>query len=229
MFVWLITNTPAKDYERVILDGAKQLREISATETFDNFVNGFFGAQKQALSVAFGDVLRRAHSSDMRGFRLRYLLAKLTQHVDIDAYGASEARVDLSHYMVGGNDIEHILADSASAEALGEFGEFAVDPELIQRLGNLMLIEKSVNRSLQNKPYSVKIGGYSSSQFLLARCQVAYQTVGVNDQITRAMKKLPTYPKWNRKMVEDPQMRLAMLAYEVWDVPLAASHSIKPV
>jgi hypothetical protein len=226
MFVWLVTNTPTKDYERIILDGAKQLREITTADKFDDFAKSFFSAHKEALSVAFNDALRRAHSYDMRAFRLRYLLAKLTQHVDLDAYGASGARTDLSHYMAGGNDIEHILPDSPSAEAFDEFGEVSIDQELIQRLGNLMLVEKSVNRSFKNKPYSVKITVYPSSQFLLARCQAAHQTVGVNDQITRAMKKLPTYPKWNRKAVDDRQNHLAMLAHEVWGVPQPSSRSV---
>jgi hypothetical protein len=53
----------------------------------------------------------------------------------------------------GGNDVEHILPDSPSAEALEEFSEVP-GQELSQRLENLMLVEKSVNRALGNKPYS---------------------------------------------------------------------------
>jgi hypothetical protein len=36
------------------------------------------------------------------------------------------------------------------------------------------------------------------------------------------MKKLPTYPKWNRAAVEERQQNLASLAYEVWSVPKPA-------
>jgi len=219
MFVWLVTNTPAKDYERAIMDGAKQLRGMKTAHEFELFSKSFFAAQKLVLAASFNDALLRLHSYEMRGFRLKYLLAKLTQQIDLQAYGATGPRSDLSHYMDGGNDIEHILPDAPSTEALQEFGESAADGELIQRLGNLMLVEKAVNRSLGNKPYSQKVGAYPGSQFLLVRCQAAHQTVGVNDQITKTMKKLPTYPKWNRAAVGERQQNLASLAYEVWSVP----------
>jgi hypothetical protein len=149
----------------------------------------------------------------VRGFRLKYLLAKLTQHIDLAAYGATGARAELAHYMDGGNDIEHTLPDTPSAQGLLEFGEeMADDNELIQRLGNLMLVERSVNRSLGNKAYSAKIAIYPSSQFLLVRCQAEHQIVGVNDQITKTMKGLPAYPHWNRGAVQQRQEQLTSLA-----------------
>jgi hypothetical protein len=174
MFVWLATNTPAKDYERAIMDGARQLRTIKTAAEFEVFSGDFFGEQKRVRAALFRDTLLRVHSYDMRGFRLKYLLAKITQYVDVDAYGATGARADLSHYTDGGNDIEHIFPDTPSSEALREFGEVSADGELIQRLGNLLLVEKSVNRALGNKPYSEKLEAYRSSQFLLVRCQAAH-------------------------------------------------------
>jgi tetratricopeptide (TPR) repeat protein len=221
MFVWLITNTPTKDYERAIVDGAKQLRSVKDAADFDMFKTVYFDRAKKPLAEKFYDSLLRLHSYDTRAFRIKYLLAKLTQHVDLEAYGGTGARVDLAHYTDGGNDIEHILPDTPSSEALQEFGEDGPDNELIQRLGNLMLIEKSVNRALGNKRYSAKIGVYPSSQFLLVRCQSEYPKVGVNDQITKTMNSLETFPRWDRKALQRRQLRLASIALNVWGVEYA--------
>jgi hypothetical protein len=48
MFVWLITNTPTNDYERTIVEGAKQLRGMKTAAEFEAFSVGFFAVQKSA-------------------------------------------------------------------------------------------------------------------------------------------------------------------------------------
>ena len=80
----------------------------------------------------------------------------MTRYFDVLAYGVT-GREGLSHYLETKNDIEHILAQGADEDGKLEFGEGADDNELIQRLGNLMLVELSVNRVIQNRPYSEKI------------------------------------------------------------------------
>ena len=105
MFVWLITGTPGKDYERKIVDAAHRLREVPDQE-FEAFVAEVFVAERRALRREFERSLLTLRTGDLRTFRLRYLLAKITQHVDIQAYGPSESRNRLSDYTAGGNDID---------------------------------------------------------------------------------------------------------------------------
>ena len=154
---------------------------------------------------------------DLRKFRLRYLLAKVTQYFDIEAYGA-QGRMALSHYLDTQNDIEHIMPENPDDEAVEEFGEGADDEELINRLGNLMLIERSVNRVIKNKAYSVKAETYPSSQFLIARCQQQLLKNGKNDQITRAMKRLNPAEEWNAGSIKKRQEWLAEVSLEIWGV-----------
>ena len=150
------------------------------------------------------------------------MLAKITQAVDLQAYGPSESRDRLADYTAGGNDIEHIMAAGADAAAIAEFGEHAQDDAVIQSLGNLLLIEKSINRSISNTQYSEKIKSYAQSKFLLTRCQAdtAAQLVGVADQITKTVQALDCWPKWTVTDVEARQLFLTKLACRVWDVPV---------
>lgn len=221
MFVWLITGTPGKDYERKLVDAAHRLRTVSQ-DNFDGFVEDVFVKERAELARSFFRALKELRANDLRQFRLRYLIAKITQYVDLQAYGSSDSRDRLMDYTSGGNDIEHILADNADADAQQEFGDRAQDQEVIQSLGNLLLIEKSINRSISNTRYSEKIKGYGQSKFLLTRCQADTQAqlVGVADQITRTVQALDCWPNWTVTDVEARQLFLTRLACRVWDVPV---------
>jgi hypothetical protein len=218
MCVWLVTNTPTKEYERLIVEWAGRLRALQPKNDFDQFVAGTFVDTRKALAPNFETVMRSAKKTDMRAFRMRYLLAKLTQHVDLEAYGSNGGQASLGHYVDGKNDIEHILPETPSADALKEFGDAAADEEIIQPLGNLLLLEDAVNRSIQNDAYSEKIKIYPTSQFLLTRCLAAHLPVGTNDRITRATRDIPVYKNWNRQNIQLRQDYLAKLSMEVWRI-----------
>lgn len=219
LFVWLITGTPGKEYERRIVDAAHTLRGTT-DENFEDFVRSTFRRERSALFTDFKSRLLSLKLGDTRQFRIRYLLAKLTQHVDLLAYGPSQGRDDLQEYVAGGNDIEHILPDNGDMEAIAEFGDGGDDQPIIQRLGNLLLIEKSINRAIQNGRYSSKITVYPQSKYLLTRCQASNQSgqVRVADKITIAAKTLEVFPHWNADAVRKRQEFLAKLAATVWDV-----------
>jgi hypothetical protein len=217
MCAWLVTNTPTKDYERLVVEWAGRLRQV-AVHDFDEFVAETFVATRKTLSEPFVRALQSLKKTDTRAFRVRYLLGKLTQFIDLKAYGIDGGHYFLEHYVEGKNDVEHILPETPSADALREFGMSDVAPEIIQRLGNLLLIEDSVNRSIQNDAYSAKIRVYPKSQFLLTRCLAERLEVGVNDRITRATKEIPAYPEWNVQNIQSRQVYLANLAKLVWEV-----------
>jgi hypothetical protein len=218
MFVWLMSGTAAKEYERRIVDAAHELRAVT-DDSFGDFVQQHFKKERTTLAITFRQKLLSLKVGDTRQFRLRYLLAKLTQHIDLLAYGPSQGRDNLEDYVSGGNDIEHILPDSGDAEAITEFGEGGDDQEIIQRLGNLLLIEKSINRAIQNAKYSDKIKTYPQSKYLMTRCLAdkASGQVGVADKITKAVEGLEVFPIWNVTAVEQRQAFLARLASTVWD------------
>lgn len=216
MFVWLITGTPGKEYERRIIDAAHKLRDVSESG-FEAFLEAHLVRERRDLAKDFERALLDLGARDVRAFRLRYLLAKLTQYVDLQAYGPSESRSRLGDYVSGGNDIEHILADRAGAEALQEFGSRGDDQDLIQSLGNLLLIEKSINRSISNGSYSAKVEAYRQSKFLLTKCQAdaASAEIGTGDRITLTVKRLKSWPAWEAEAVAERQAFLTELAQEV--------------
>ncbi|WP_454887749.1 HNH endonuclease family protein [Sphingomonas oryzagri] len=224
MSLWLFAGVLTKDYERAIIAAARTLRSVKTAEEFAAFERSFFDTEKRAYAQRFVAGLKILKTWDIRQFRMKYLLAKVAQYVDIEAYG-TQGHEALSAYLLPSIDVEHILAQGANAAAKEEFGESADDGQLIQSLGNLMLLEKSVNIVASNEPYSIKCGVYPSSKFLLSRCQEKPLQVGVNDRITRAMKQLDPALQWDRAAIEQRQRWFAEIALDVWQIRIAAAES----
>ena len=216
--VWLIAGVPAKDYERQIAKAAKKLQTVSTQEDLDDFVSEFIKSQKRRHRDDFHRWMATMHTWDLRQYRLRYLLAKITQHVEIEARG-SDGLEDLGHFLDTRNDIEHIYPQTPTDAASEEFGEIGEDEDIVERLGNLLWVEQAINRAAGNKPYSKKLPHYDSSSFILARSQGTIKLNGVNDQITQTVKRLRPETEWNVEATERRQSWMADRAMEVWDVP----------
>ncbi len=116
------------------------------------------------------------------------------------------------------DEIEHILPQNPSLQAELEFGT-RTDPAVAQRLGNLVLVEKSINASLGNKPFSQKRPVYQQSQLLLTRAIAERPKVGVNTLIDQAVANLEPFAEWNEDTVNRRQISLAALARVVWNLP----------
>jgi hypothetical protein len=215
MFIWLIAGVPAKEYDRIIASMARDIRKIRTETDYRKFQTQKVSPERTRNRKDFEESLIEMVSWDLRKFRLKYLLAKITQSIDCDAYGVP-GREDLRSYMDVQNDIEHILSQQPDQAAVKEFGKSADDEEVIESLGNLMWVERSINRVIKNKPYSVKTEVYCKSQFLWARSQANSLSVGQNDKISKAAKTLPSYPNWNAASVDARQRWMAKKALQVW-------------
>ena len=103
----------------------------------------------------------------------------------------------------------------------------AADINIRQCLGNLLLIEKAINRALQNGRYSGKVLAYEQSKFLLTKCQAdaASHEVGKDDRITATVRKLESWQSWNAIAVTERQEFLSKLADVVWDIPMPSASS----
>ena len=217
-FVYVITREPTRDFERNFARWAGELRDISNSTDLEAFIARRFLGAKAALSLRFDDALLRLDVGSVQRYRLLYILSKLTQHIDLRAYGETEVTKWLSNYTSGGFEIEHIFPQQPSNEATVEFGE-REDPYIADRLGNLVLVEKSINASLGNRPYSQKRGVYPQSKLLLTKSLAERPTVGSNTKIDIAVADLDPFTEWNEAAVIERQNNLTVLARSVWRLP----------
>lgn len=226
-FCYVITREPTRDFERDFARWAAELRRVQTSDQFEKFVADRFASARAGLSARFDDAMRRLTSDSVQKYRLRYILAKLTQFIELEAYGETEGTRWLSRYVSGGYEIEHIFPENPSNDSVSEFGPGNRD-ELAQRLGNLVLVEKSINASLGNHAYSKKRPVYLQSQLLLTRALAERPKVGSSTRIDQAVANLDPFYQWNAASIEKRQLDLADLARRTWDISGTVSGASLP-
>ena len=217
LFVSFIVGESSKDLDRIFARWAGKLREVMDADELDKFIEKRFTQAKAERSRRFDAAFQELYAYSIQKYRMRYILAKVTQRIDLMAYDDADAKEWLSHYMTG-FDVEHIFPQQPSRQARDEFGNHD-DDYISERLGNLVLVEKAINASLGNKAYSKKKHVYPQSQLLLTRVLSKRLRVGVNTKIDRAVAVLESFEEWNQDAVNDRQESLCLLAHDVWEIP----------
>jgi hypothetical protein len=217
-FCYVIVREPTRDFERDFAKWAGELRGVRTAAELEAFLAARFDKARAGLSDRFDEAMSRLSLDSLQQYRFRYVLAKLTQQLDLLAYGETESTRWLSSYVSGGYQIEHIFPQNPKPEAAAEFGPLS-DPEMVQRLGNLVLAEDAINASLGNRPYSAKSPVYRQSRLLLTRSLSERPKVGANTRIDRAVASIEPYAAWSEASIRERQRALVTLARAVWGLP----------
>ena len=225
LFYYIFTKTPTKELERNFSTWADELREISRvtdlgqqTESLNKFLMSRFVKSVQSKQAELDDALQRYNYSSMQKYRTRYLLAKLTQHVDIAYKGLQEPPPLVDYWNL---EIEHILPDNPG-EGLrkhfeGDESEYDYDDYKI-RLGNLTLLEKPINIVASNDFFEKKKPLYQESKNYLTCSISSLANIGKNSSITRINEKLESYSEWNAANIDRRQQVLIGLMADIWRV-----------
>lgn len=223
LFYYIFTKTPTKDLERSFSQWADELRAIAETSDpakqkvqLNDFIAERFETNMASKAQEMADALKRFTLYSMQQYRTRYLLARLTQHVEM-AFSGLKSRGSLEPFTK--LEIEHILPDNPKAElraAWAAESPNAVYDDYKNRLGNLTLLEKPINIVAGNDFYTVKQVEYGKSGNYLTRSLVALTDVGQNTSISRINEKLAAFPAWDASSIEKRHEMLVTLARDVW-------------
>ncbi len=219
LFVWLISREPTKELERLFARWTEELRRIQHPDQLEEFIESRIVPTKRKLVARFDLALRQLHEGSIQKYRMRYVLAKLTQYVDDEALGGGAAGRQLKHYLDGQKHVEHILPQTPVAGMPEEFGGGEAYYSLVRRLGNLVLLEQPINASISNQDFETKKHAYCRSTFFLTRSLGEPIQVGVNTRIDRVGRELLEFKCWTPDAIDRRQDMLRRLAYRVWDVP----------
>lgn len=223
LFYYIFTKTPTKDLERNFSLWADELRTIAAVTdpvqqrvALNAFMADRFENNMAAKSQELSDALKRFSLYTMQQYRTRYLLARLTQHVDM-AFSGLKVPGSLEPYT--SLEIEHILPDTPTAELREKWATenpTADYDDYKNRLGNLTLLEKPINIVAGNDFYAAKQVEYRKSGNYLTRSLVELTNVGQNTSITRINEKLEAFLAWDAQSIEKRHDLLMTLARDVW-------------
>lgn len=223
LFYYIFTKTPTKDLERNFSQWADELRAIAGESDpvkqkvqLNAFIADRFDTNMAGKSQELVDALRRFTLYSMQQYRTRYLLARVTQHVDMAFSGL---RIPGSLESFTNLEIEHILPDNPKEELRAKWA--AENPgagydDYKNRLGNLTLLEKPINIVAGNDFYAAKQAEYRKSGNYLTRSLVKLTDVGKNTSITRINEKLKAFPAWDAKAIEARHGLLIALVQDVW-------------
>ncbi len=231
LFYYIFTKTPTKDLERNFSLWADDLRAIGAEvdptkqkERLNAFIAEYFQKNMAAKDVELSDALKRYTLYSMQKYRTHYLLAKLTQHVDM-AYKGLKVPGSLADY--AGLQVEHILPDNPKQALLDDFAAKntkATYQDCKIRLGNLTLLEKPINIVASNDFFAAKKVEYAKCKHYLTSSIAALTPVGNNSSISRINEKLASFDDWTGETITQRQTMLIELAKEVWKItPLDVS------
>ncbi len=238
LFYYIFTKTPTKDLERSFSLWADELRAAGDMASspdqqhkLNEFISERFGKGMKAKEQELTDALRRYSLDSMQQYRTRYLLAKITQFVDM-AYSGQKMPGSLENYMK--LEIEHILPNNPQASLSSAWA--AENPSKLYgdykiKLGNLTLLESSLNKIASNDFFSQKKPKYLKSANYLTRSIAELTIAGQNTSINRISTKLQPLHDfqqefcsantlWKAGSIEKRQERLMELAHEVWAITL---------
>jgi hypothetical protein len=224
-FCYLITRANSVLFDRYFTRWAPELRKVQTKEQLEAFFTKWFEPQMRERSFDFDFAFRELTESRIQQYRLKYVLAKFTQYIDQQAWG-EEQHLSLTPYLDKKVEIEHILPRHPAEGVREGFDVPQQYDDFVPRLGNLMLLEKSINGSVSNSTYDKKKPGYPTSKFLLTRSVAERPQLGqagAKNKVNLAVAGLPTFDTWTSQAITERQEALAKLARKVWGIPDATT------
>ena len=217
-FCVMLTEKNSKFFEATFYREAAGLRKIGKDDeaAVEAFIAGKLRTEIAKRASQFESAMMSLSLDKTEKYRVRYVLAKLTQWVNETSLPVP---MPLDHYLDAQAQLEHILP-----ETVNEAEEFDRPEEYktwAQQLGNLTLLEQSLNGSIKNQGFTNKAAAYRQSAYLLTRCIVEKPHVGQQTKLNAAVQGLTPWSKWNSEAIRERQKQLTALAFKVWSVPVS--------
>ncbi|MDP9367782.1 MAG: DUF262 domain-containing HNH endonuclease family protein [Chloroflexota bacterium] len=220
-FCYIITREPTKNFERTFARWSGDLRAVETPNDLEAFISRYIKPDLAQRSKNFNFALLELDQTRIQQYRLRYILAKLTQYLEEHAW-QNDADAKLDAFLDKSVHVEHILPASPSPALHAAFDKPEEYGRYSGRLGNLTLLERTINTSVSNGSFAAKVPAFKQSKFLLTRSLAEKPGVGQHTQLNQAVADLPQFDEWNSHAIDARQQVLARLARRVWQIPDSA-------
>ena len=203
--------------ERLFASWCPVLRNIRSQEDFDAFISDKVKPIIDNWNTYYQQHFMMISLGSFPKYRVKAILARITKYVDEKRNNGNDY-FDIVELIKSKNEIEHIMPQTCS-----DISKYNMDDQedfvlYKDRLGNLTLLEKTLNATIQNDSYSDKCNVYVNSAFYMTKSLPALITVGDDTAINRMNSKLRSWPSWDKKSIEDRQTLLCTLSKEVWKI-----------
>lgn len=144
----------------------------------------------------------------------QFVLRRVAQHLEQLAR-TPLADTGYGHYAKF--EVEHVLPQSPTEEQRLGFDKVSQYDDYCQRMGNLVLLEKSINAALGRDYFELKKPEYKRSGLFLTRSLTESQGVGSGGATVKAAARLTVHGAWDSHAIEARQVELTQLAIAVWN------------
>lgn len=210
------TNT----LERTFAQWCPRVRQITDEASLDQFLKEAIIPAVNNWKKEYQPIFMSLGMDNIQQYRIRFILTRISRFVDIKRQSVGDPTEVTHDYMTKGVEIEHIMPQTISDVDMARYDiTDRADYELMKnRLGNLVLLEKSLNASIHNDTYEEKAVEYRKSAFYLTRSLPKLVDAGNNTAINRMNKEMRAWAAWNRESIIERQQMLYNLAEKVWSL-----------
>lgn len=202
--------------ERTFALWCKDIRNIITIEDLESFVRGTIIPTVNDWKRDDESNFLRLGLNSMQQYRIKFILGKITAYVDALRLGKTTVD-DLTPYMQTAVEIEHIMPQTCADKSVYGMNEEEF-PIYINRLGNLTLLENSINKSIHNDIYANKSIAYRQSKFYLTSSISALVNQGQDTAINRTNSLLSEWSNWGKQSIEARQEMLYRLSERIWGI-----------
>lgn len=151
-------------------------------------------------------------------FQLHHLLARITDHVEVESGLPSHYTDYVSDTAKNRFEVEHIWADKPGSHA-AEFAHAADFQDYRNRFGGLLLLPKSFNASYGAKPYATKLAHYYGQNLLAKSLNPQAYEHNPGFQRFRDSSGLPFRPHatFDRADLDARHTLYKLIAQQVWN------------
>ena len=220
LFLAYATATRSQVLEPIIANFCKSVRDTKTEEDLEPVLETLAKEFEPIRSEFINRFDNFGDYDNMPRDRLRFMLAKLTQEIQHRSqHSMADADVLIEPYLSKNNEIEHIYPRKPNQKRVQEFGDISDETEfdvLVNKLGNLALLEKHLNLHGSNAPFSEKKEVYQKSGYLLVQ-QLA--TPPSTKKEKEACSQLNNWHIWNEDAINDRHACLKKIAEDIWSLP----------
>ena len=202
--------------ERVFAAWCKEIRNIVTVDELKQFIVKTVSPAVRDWTQENESNFLRLGLNSMQQYRVKFILGKITAYVDMLRLGETSVG-ELSNYTQSAVEIEHIMPQTCEDKA--QYG--VTDEEFdtfINRLGNLTLLENSINKSIHNDTYNKKTAAYRQSRFYLTSALPELVDQGNDTAINRTNSLLMAWSVWDKQSIEERQIMLYRLSERIWGI-----------
>lgn len=219
LFLHMITSTNTRKLDTKFVDISRKISKMNKIDDVVDYLEVQYGLYRESFYDRFIESLSSPNFGVTYRTKLRYIVGRMSQDINERAYGSAGAESKIQTFVNADVEIEHILPLKPSHAAKKEFGDDRSVSTHQNKLGNLALIEKSINGSVGNKSYSKKKSGYSNSKFLLTKSISGSVDLG-NTLIAKAVVDLEAFDIWDSRSVDRRTDQLITLAKRIWNMEI---------